>query len=118
MAETLAYIRYYGFPPQSAMPRTFVAVQVMLSEVLDLTDGRTRQSLGVSTTRMATADWRADMRAGRTPVTHAIGQAAFDAGIEGLLAPSAASLGETNLVCFVDNMHSTSRIEVVSADEL
>ena len=118
VAETLAHIRYYGLPPQSAMPRTFVAIEVSLSQVLDLTDGKIRQTLGVSNARMTTADWRADMRAGRTPVTHAISQAAFDAGLEGLLVPSAATLGETNLVYFIDNVLSTSQIEIMSVDEL
>lgn len=118
MAETLAYIRYYGLPAQAAMPRTFVAVKVRLSKVLDLTDGRIRQSLGLSLARMREADWRSDMRRGRASITQVVGQAAFDAGLEGLLVPSAATSGATNLVCFVDNVLSSSRIEIISADEL
>ena len=118
MAETLAHIRYYGLPPQSSMPRTFVAVEVEFCAVLDLTDGKIRQSLGVSVDRMTKADWRADMQSGRVPVTHALGQAAFDAGLEGLLVPSAATSGDTNLVCFVDNLRSSSRMEVVSPEDL
>ena len=118
MAETLAYFRYYGLPIQSSMPRTFVAVEVELSDVLDLTDGKIRQSLGISIERMTKADWRADMRAGEIPLTHAVGQAAFEVGLEGLLVPSAAARGETNLVCFVENVLSRSKIEIVSADEL
>jgi len=118
MAETLAHIRHYGLPPQSAMPRTFVAIEVKLSAVLDLTDGKNRQLLGVSTKRMTEADWRAEVHQGLTPITHAVAQAAFDAGLEGLLVPSAATPEETNLVHFVENLLSGSKIEIVSPDEL
>ena len=43
MEETLAHFRYYGIPPHAAMPRTFVAIHVRLTKVLDLTWGTTRQ---------------------------------------------------------------------------
>ena len=118
MAEALAHIRSYGLPAQSVMPRTFVAVKVELAQVLDLTDGRIRQSLGVSRNRMVRADWRADMQSTRVPVTQSLGQAAFEAGLEELLVPSAAATGEENLICFVDNVLSSSRLEVVSPHEL
>lgn len=118
MAEALAHIRYYGLPAHSVMPRTFVAVKVELAQVLDLTDGKIRQSLGVSKNHMVRADWRADMQSSRVPVTQSLGQAAFEAGLEGLLVPSAAATGEANLVCFVDNVFPSSCVEVVSPHEL
>src|SRR5262245_14020957 len=36
MAETLAHNRYYGFPIEEAMPRTFVAINATLTATLDL----------------------------------------------------------------------------------
>ena len=47
-----------------------------------------------------------------------LGQAAFEAGLEGLLVPSAAATREANLVCFVDNVLPSSRVEVASPHEL
>lgn len=118
MAETLAYIRYYGLPAQSAMPRTFVAVEVELSHVLDLTDGKVRQSLGVSLARMLECDWRAEVHAEKVPITHQIGEAVFNTGLEGLLVPSAAAEREVNLVFYPEVLQPKSRAEVVSADRL
>jgi RES domain-containing protein len=100
------------------MPRTFVALEVVLSEVLDLTVGENRRLLGVSKKKMTDADWRAEMCNGIVPITNQIAQAAFDTGLEGLLVPSAATSGATNLVCFVKNLLPSSRLAVLSPEEL
>jgi RES domain-containing protein len=91
MAETLAYSRYLGLPPQAAMPRTFVAVSVRLACVFDLTIGEHRRLLRVSERRMLETDWREALRQGKTALTHEVAQGAFKAGLEGLIVPSAAA---------------------------
>jgi RES domain-containing protein len=110
MAETLAYSRYFGLPPQAAMPRTFVAVSVRLACVFDLTIGEHRRLLRVSERRMLETDWREELRQGKTPLTHEVAQAAFNAGFEGLIVPSAAAPRGRNLVVFVGNLREESRL--------
>ena len=69
LAETLAHHRYYGIPIEDAMPRTFVAIQVKLQSVLDFRDGKVRQRLQVSESRILTIDWRKEVDEGREPIT-------------------------------------------------
>src|SRR5690606_2102466 len=73
MAETLAQHRYYRLPVENAMPRTFVAIEVRLQRVLDLSDGAIRRRLGVSARRIQTGDWRRENGEGREALTQAIG---------------------------------------------
>jgi RES domain-containing protein len=118
MTETLAHCRYYGFPPQSAMPRTFVALHVQLSAVIDLTAGAVRQRLRVSEQRMLEVDWRSDMAAGREPITQRLGRAGHAAGLEGLFVRSAADRRGMNLLIFPDNLRMSSRVEILDAGKL
>jgi hypothetical protein len=43
MAETLAHNRCYGIPIENALPRTVVAVDSKMREVLDVRDGKVRK---------------------------------------------------------------------------
>jgi RES domain-containing protein len=58
LAESKAHFLYYRLDPADSLPRTLVAVDLKLAQVLDLTDGMVRKSLGVSATRMRGDDWR------------------------------------------------------------
>jgi RES domain-containing protein len=103
LEEMLAHANYYRLPIHASMPRTFIAIEFTLKAVLDLTDGRNRQALAVSEKRLMTCDWRAEMRAGKTPLTQQVGLAAANAGLEGLLVRSAADSTGVNLIVFVEN---------------
>lgn len=56
------------------------------------------------------AEWKPQVHAGATPVTQSIGVAAWEAGVEGLIVPSARLVGTTNLVVLVDRMRKGSSI--------
>ncbi len=118
MAETLAHHRYYNLPIENAMPRTFVALQVQLQCVLDLSDGSIRQRLRVSEKDMLTVDWRQEMHANQEPITQRLGRAAHSTGFEGLLVPSAAEKNGRNLLVFPANLQSDSFLEVINPDKL
>jgi RES domain-containing protein len=118
MAETIAHASYYGWPVQSIMPRTFVAISFSLKRVLDLTDGDIRRRLAFSQKRIIETDWRADMAAGNVAFTQLLGQAAVDIGIEGLLVPSAADPSGENIVAFPQNCKTPNSVVVLTADKL
>ncbi|MCL4205067.1 MAG: RES family NAD+ phosphorylase [Pirellulaceae bacterium] len=118
LAETLAHFRHFRIPVEDAMPRIFVAIRVELHAILDIQDGDVRRRLQVSLERLRTVDWRADQRRGRMPVSQAIGQAAFELGLEGLLVPSASDHGGSNLMAFPSNLVSGSTLELLNADRL
>jgi hypothetical protein len=58
------------------------------------------------------------LRRGRTPITQQVGAAAAVAGFEGILVRSAADRVGQNLVVFVDNLRSGSRLDVLAPDRL
>lgn len=118
LAETLAHNRYYGIPDDHTMPRTFVAIDVKLTVVLDLRAGSIRQRLKVAAARMLDIDWRSQMQRGREPITQAIGRTASQAGWEGLLVPSAADRQGSNLLVFPQNRRKQSALRVLNVDRL
>ena len=111
IAEAEAQTRYYGFDLAQVWPRTVVAVDVRLQKVLDLTDGSVRQSLRVSEGRMIADHWRKlNDDAGEESLTQAIGKAAFEAGLEGMVVR--AGDGGQNLVWFRRNLDRKSKIAI------
>jgi RES domain-containing protein len=118
MAECLSHFRYYGLDFSRAMPRLFVAVGCELRAVLDLSDGAVRQRLQVSQSRMLGEDWRKAQAAGGEALTQRIGRVVCQAGLEGLLVPSAAAPDGTNLVWFPENVKPPSRVILCNADQL
>lgn len=118
MAETLAHHRYYGMPIEDAMPRTFVAIEANLTNVVDLRLGANRQRLKLSLERMHMIDWRKEIHAGREPVTQQMGRAAFEIGLEGIIVPSAAELMGHNLLIIPSNLGSESTLRVLHAGGL
>jgi RES domain-containing protein len=112
VAEALAYVRHYGIPDADALPRLLVALQASLASLADLTEGSARRILGVSHRRLRSEPWRRAADAGREALTQAIGRAAFEAGLEALLVPSAANRAGANLVVFPERLRPGSRLDV------
>jgi RES domain-containing protein len=113
MAEALAHVRYYGIPEHSAMPRVFVAIEASLTAVVDLTDGELRRRLRVSRRALLLADRRAKAARSGEALTQRLGRAAHAAGVVGLLAPSAARSGGSNLVVFPDRLRPPDILRVL-----
>ena len=95
-----------------ALPRVLVALEVRLVETGDLTSGTARKRLRVSRRRMRAEPWRRSQEGGREALTQAIGRAAFEAGFEALIVPSAADPAGANLVVFPGRLSPGSRLTV------
>jgi RES domain-containing protein len=104
LAEALAHFRHYGLSVAGAMPRVIVSLRARLRRVLNLTDGTVRRVLGVSSERMLGEPWRTMQGRGREALTQAIGRLAYGFDLEGLLVPSAARQGGSNLIIFPANL--------------
>ena len=118
MAEALSNFSYYGFDIADSMPRVFVAIRVSLVAVLDLTEGATRQRLGVSSQRMSADDWRKMQHDGLQSLTQMVGRAAHTAGLRGFLVSSSTGATGRNIVWFPDNLGPHDQIAICRADEL
>lgn len=118
MAETLAHHRYYGIPIEDAMPRTFVAIEVKLTSVLDLRDGTIRQRLQVSETQILKTDWRTEVKAGGEPITQRLDRAVHSGVWEGSIVPSAAEPRGYNLLIFPEKRGSDSVVKLMNPERL
>jgi len=116
LAESKANHLYYGLDPADVLPRTLVAVDINLGKVLDLSDGTVRTAIGISSARMHRDDWRSLNRRGLEALTQAIGRAAYECGLEGVIVP--ACDGGRNLVLFPGNIQSASNVAIRNVERL
>jgi RES domain-containing protein len=103
VVEALADRRRRGLPDAEALPLVLVALQVNITRVLNLTDGRLRRTLGVSWRRLMAA-WRPDQERGREALTQAVGRLARETGFQAILYKSARRSGGLNLAIFPDRL--------------
>jgi RES domain-containing protein len=112
LAEALGRFREYGIAVADAMPRVLTALEIEVQALADLTCPRARQALRFSKRRMRSEPWRRATEEGREAVTQAIGRAAFEQGLEGLLVFSAPDPAGRNLVLFPERLRPGSRLRV------
>jgi RES domain-containing protein len=93
--ELFANHRYYGFEIELALPRVFAAFKYRLDQVLDLSSARMAEVVGISPDTLAEEDWRNIQKGGSEATAQAIGRAAWELRLQGLLVSSMASPGGT-----------------------
>lgn len=97
IAEYRKYLRQAGVVPGSTKPRELVSILVEIAPVLDLTDEAT--SPVPPSSGFLVCDTPADLEACRSLADYARSQ-----GYAGLLAPSSALPGATNLIIYIDGL--------------
>ena len=93
--------RYFTVPPIGGLMEA--SIRLRLGRVLDLTNRRLLRKSGVGWDQLTEA---------RNILTQEIGLRAWESGIEGLLAPSAADPMERNLAVLLDNQHPSWMVEL------
>jgi RES domain-containing protein len=117
--ECLATSRYYGWPDETNLPLTFVAIRVKLHLILDLRrDGPAYETLGMTRDLMVEEDWHRVSDPSLEAATQSGGRIARKVGFEGLFVPSAANASGSNLVWFPGRLHADSELKIVNADKL
>lgn len=100
-------------------PLVIAAARIHLRSVLDLTDAGVLRALGVGPDVLVAAGWQAAQEAGRESWTQTVGRKAYEAGVEGLIVPSAARPAGTNVVIFFWNLSPPeSYLSPVHAEKL
>ena len=105
-AEVVRGLRLRGIDPEVFGPEDWWQYEIMVEagKILDLTAPDTLAQLGVAAVELTTHD---------DSGTRALADGARSAGYQGILAPSAAFSGKTNLVLFLDTL--TQPVEVLSS---
>ena len=118
IAESLGVADRYGFDPATRLPMTLVAIDAALERVLDLSDAAVRKALDVTISQMNGCSWRADNGAAIEALTQAIGRAAHEAGLQGILVPSSVKRTFRNINVFPENIGRTGALRIRRADKL
>jgi hypothetical protein len=118
LAEVLAQYRRFGWAVRDAMPKVVNAVEVHLHRVLVLISGPSRRRLGLSLGRLLGERWWELQAQGEEALTQAVGRAAWEARLEGLLVPSAARPGGVNLVYFPERKLPESSLTIIHQESL
>ncbi len=117
--ESTASFAYYNFAPEDVRPKILVGIRVNLESVIDLINPRgIGKKPWLWLEELVAEDWRKLNDAGKESQSQAFGRAAYDAGAEGLLTPSARVAGGVNLVFFPEAMRSRSKTDVLGQAEL
>lgn len=118
LAETVGTYGQYKIPLEQRLPLVLVGIKFQLQRVLDLTDGKIRQHLGVSEERMLEADWQTAQANNGEGLTQGLGRLTWEGKIEALLVSSARFKKEKNLVIFPDQLSKPSLLKIVNPHEL
>jgi RES domain-containing protein len=97
------------FETQPLAPYLLLSVQVQLQQVIRLEDWLADLEINLEN---LLAPWRHLQNEGKLPLTQAIGTAALNVGLEGLIVPSRLRGDAHNLVVFPSNLQTDSSIEV------
>lgn len=112
--ESLAYRRRANLPVEWALPLVIKAIHVEIQCALDLTDSIILAGFQLSRTQLLADRWWI-ARAQRTEsFTQALGRAAYSAGVQGLIVPSAQGEGSGhNVVIFPDRIQAASCLRII-----
>jgi RES domain-containing protein len=113
VAESLAHSRRFGIADADAMPRVLRSIDVRLLRAGDLTDGLVRRRLRATLADLVEEPWFERNGAGREALTQAVGRAAYQAGLDGLIAPSSQSRSGFVLVVFPDLLKPGARCAAI-----
>jgi RES domain-containing protein len=118
LKESKANAEYANLPYPFRETRLVVAIEIALSQVLDLTSSEVLKSLKVTEEELRTEDWHKVQEQGFESLTQALGRAVFAAKGEGLLARSARVESGVNVAYFPKNKSRGSQVRLWEAQQL
>lgn len=115
--ESRAAFVYYGIQKPQKNPRVSVEIEISLHDVLNLCPVAPAFP-NLTDPELLSEDWQKVNCQGKETLAQAIGRAAWVAGLEGLLVPSARDRRGRNLVWFPENIQPESGCAISGEKEL
>jgi len=116
-AEAFQNFADFGFGTYVVRPRVFVGLDVKVGALLDLSDEPVRSQLTITMANLAEPWWPVQ-ETGHEALTQALGRAAYEAGFEAILLPSARRKGGFNLNVFPEKLRAGSAVRVIEEQDL
>jgi RES domain-containing protein len=101
-AEARRVEKRYSIP--GSAERKMVVFGVTVELVIDLNDGEVQQALGISSDMVMLEDWQAANDRGEEALTQAVGRSSYEFGLDGVVYPSAALAGRSNIALFTNRV--------------
>lgn len=118
VTETMNRFRKTGLKARRPLPGVLVSLAIKLQSVLDFSDPHALPAVESFLAKAKRENWQRLQDEGREASSQAIGRAAHQLEIEGILFSSAVVLGAKNLVVFPDNLRSKSFLRIENAADL
>lgn len=118
VAEALAHSRRNGIPDHQNMPKVIVGVRIKCDAVLNLADPTLGSTLPIDLATLLAEEWWLANERGRETGGQALGRLAREAGLHGLVVPSSARPGHTNILVLVDRLPRWCGVEVLHPEGL
>ena len=115
VTETMTRFRKTGLKARRPLPCVLVSLAIKLQSVLDFTDPRAFPTVEPFLAKAKRENWQKLQDEGREASSQAIGRAAHQLGIEGILFSSAVAAGANNLVVFPENLRARSILRIENA---
>ena len=115
VTETMSRFRRTGLKARQPLPGVLISLAVKLQRVLDFTDPHDISGAEPFLAKAKRENWQSLQDKGREATGQAIGRAAHQLGIEGILFPSAVVAGAKNLVVFPGNLRARSILRIENA---
>ena len=112
VTETMNRFRKTGLKARRPLPGVLVSLAIKLQSVLDFTNPREFPTVDPFLAKAKRENWQKLQDEGREASSQAIGRAAHQLGIEGILFSSAVTSGANNLVVFPDNLRARSILRI------
>jgi RES domain-containing protein len=119
--ECLAAGRYYGWAVQDSLPLTMVAIAVKFHQILDLRyEGLAYETLEITRDLIVRENWHDARDPAPESAVQACGRIIRMVGFEGMLVPSAAKSGGSNLIWFPGRLlaESERELKIINAEKL
>ena len=118
VTETMSRFRKTGLKARRPLPGVLVSLAIKLQNVFDFSDPHAFPAIEPFLVKAKRENWQRLQDEGREASSQAIGRAAHQLGMEGILFPSAVVSGVKNLVVFPDNLRSKSFLRIENAADL
>ncbi len=118
VSEAMSRFRKTGMEARRPLPGVLVSLVIQLQTVFDFTDPRKFPAITSVLLKAKRENWQKSQDEGRESTGQAIGRAAKELGVEGILFSSTVVRAAGNIVIFPENLRAKSILRIENKAEL
>jgi RES domain-containing protein len=116
--EANASSRHSGILSSEGFPKVVVSLKIKLRSCIDLTKIQSDSTLPFSISDLFSEDWRAISARREQATSQCLALAAYQAGVQAIIAPSNAATNGKNVIIFPEKLDSSDVLQVLNPELL